>query len=251
MGGRRRWSSTEGVVSEKAITVASPCIQDVLDSFLEEQYHRVSARTYARYSQVVETLLACLNLRGHESLAEREHERFRRIRRDGDGREFCDVFGSKHILPNLDAFLGEFMAQRVLGAGIKRAAGPITRALVTWLVEKEYVSAKQAKGAAKMCDSASRDLPKAEELALRMTLFAQEQDDEVEERVEDLFTLTSVQTSWVWIRGSMDGRALGPIDLPEDICARCRVDWMIAGAVGRAGRKWRFIDAWNVYPSRG
>jgi len=236
---------------EKDTPVANPTIQDVLDTFLEEQCRRLSARTYAHYSQVVNLLLACLNLWGHESLSDAETERFKQLRRTdaGGGREFCDLFGPEHILAHLDHFLGEFMIRKVLGGGdLKRAAGTVTGAVVAWLVEKGHVSVRKAKDAAKTCDAASRNIPRAEDLALRMTVFAQEQDASVEERVEDLFTFTSVQPSWVWVRGMKDNRPLGPIDLPEDICSLCRVDWMITAVLGRVGRKWQFIEAWNVYP---
>ena len=237
---------------EKVTPVAGPCIQDVLDQFLEEQCRRLSARTYAPYSQVVNSLLACLALWGHESLSDKEAKRFERLRRADPGNAllFCERFGPKHILAHIDHFLGEFMIRKVLGEGIKRAAGPVTKALIEWLVEKGHVTAKQGKGAIEMCSAATRDIPAAEDLALRMTLFAQGQEPDGAERVEDLFTFTSVQPSWVWVRGARDARALGPIDLPEDICSRCRVGWMITGVVGRAGRKWQFVEAWNVYPVR-
>lgn len=52
----------------------------------------------------------------------------------------------------------------------------------------------------------------------------------------------------VWLEGMLDGRELGPIDVPEDISRRCKVGWTISGVVGCVGKRWRIVEAWNVYP---
>jgi hypothetical protein len=50
------------------------------------------------------------------------------------------------------------------------------------------------------------------------------------------------------LEGMLDGREVGPIEVPADISRRCKVGWSIPGVVGRVGRRWRIIEAWNVYP---
>lgn len=52
----------------------------------------------------------------------------------------------------------------------------------------------------------------------------------------------------VWFEGMRDGRERGAIDGPEEIGRRCRVGWPVSGVVGRVGKTWRLVGAWNVYP---
>ena len=52
----------------------------------------------------------------------------------------------------------------------------------------------------------------------------------------------------VWLAGLIDGRECGPIRLPEEIGRRCQVGWTVSGVIGRVGRHWRLLEAWNVYP---
>jgi hypothetical protein len=46
----------------------------------------------------------------------------------------------------------------------------------------------------------------------------------------------------------LDGREVGPIDVPEDISRRCKVGWSISGVIARVGKRWWIVEAWNVYP---
>ena len=92
-------------------------------------------------------------------------------------REFCEVFGPEHILPNLGEFLDYFMIRKVIaGKATLRAAGTVTKKLAKWLSEKGYVKAKDAEAAAERSGDAARELPEADELASLLHDFAEDQE---------------------------------------------------------------------------
>jgi hypothetical protein len=35
---------------------------------------------------------------------------------------------------------------------------------------------------------------------------------------------------------------------PEEISRRYQVGWTVSGVIGRIGRRWHLLEAWNVYP---
>jgi len=235
-----------------ASSIAGPTIAEVLKEFLAEQRHRLAARTFARYEYVVQLLERSLNGFGHQSLDKADAARFERLfdATGAEHREFCDVFGPGQILPNVGEFLGYFMVRKVVaGAETLRAAGTVTKKLASWLAKKGYAKAEDAGEAAERGRDAARDLPKAEKLASLLRAFADgrergRQGDEI----EDHFRLTRLGPGTIWVEAMVDGRELGPIKISEEIRRRCRVGWTISGVVGRAGRTWRLVEAWNVYP---
>jgi hypothetical protein len=66
--------------------------------------------------------------------------------------------------------------------------------------------------------------------------------------IEGHFTLTRVDPGKVWLEERFGRRKIGPIEVPEEISRRCKEGWTISGIVGRAGKTWRFVETWNVYP---
>jgi hypothetical protein len=241
-----------GTAFGKVMVMENPTIALVLAQFLAEQEWRLSPRTYAQYADVVELLQHCLNGYAYESLTGLDAERFDRLynARGDDHREFCEIFGPEHILPNLEEFLGYFMVRKVVaGRGLLRAAGTVTKRLAVWLAEKGYVDLKQAGAAAERGAVAARDLPKAEELASELSALAETQAGRnAAEQIEDHFQITRVESGRIWLEGLIDGREVGPFQLPEGLSRRCQVGWTVSGAIGRVGRRWQFLDVWNVYP---
>ncbi len=232
--------------------IAKPTIAAVLAQFLADQRERLAPRTFIRYEQVVELLRHSLDGYAYQSLDEADAKLFDRLynAEDKEHREFCEIFGPAHILPNVGAFLNYFMVRKVIaGADLLRAAGTVTGKLAAWLMEKGYAGSEDASDAAERGAAAMRDLPKAKELASRLRRFTEDQElcDEDDE-VEDHFTITRVERDKVWLEGMLDGRELGPIDVPEDISRRCKVGWTISGVVCRVVGRWRIVEAWNVYP---
>lgn len=228
-----------------------PTIAEVLAQFLADQHKRLAPKTFARYEYVIELLQHCLDGYAYQSLNKADAKLFDRLfNAEGDEhREFCQIFGPEHILPNVGEFLDYFMIRKVIaGKELLRAAGTVTKKLAAWLAKKGHAEAVEVEDAKERGAAAARDLPKAEELASRLRRFAEGQkrgseDDEV----EDYFMLMRVEPGKIWLEG-MDGRELGPIQIPEDISRRCKVGWTISGVVGRAGKRWRLVEVWNVYP---
>ena len=247
-------SDVEDQMAEPADTrIAKPTIAEVLAQFLEEQRGGMSARTLARHRDAVELLQHCLNDYGPSSLDREETEAFDRLE-DAEGtehREFCEIFGPEHILPNVGEFLGWFMVRKVIvGKETLRAAGTMVKKLAVWLAEKGYVTSEWAEDAAERGTKAAKDLPDAEDLAFRLHAFAEDHArNSRKDDIEGHFTIARVESGKIWLKGVMSHDPdIGPIKLPEDIIKRCRVDWDISGIIGRAGKGWRFIEVWNVYP---
>ncbi len=232
--------------------IAKPTIVEVLAEFLTDQRERLAPRTFFQYEHVVELFTQSLDGYAYQSLDEPDAKLFDRLyNAEGNAhREFSEIFGPQHILPNVGPFLDYFMVRKVIaGKDLLRAAGTVTKILATWLVEKGYARAEDASDAAEHAAAAARDLPKAKELASRLRRFAEDQKrGDEDDEVEDHFTITRVERGKVWLEGMLDGRELGPNDVPEDISRRCRVGWTISGVVGRVGKRWRIVEAWNVYP---
>lgn len=236
----------------KDVRNTPPTIAEVLKRFLAEQRGRLAAKTFANYECIIELLQDSLNGYAYQSLAKADAKLFDRLY-DAEGaahREFCEVFGPEHILPNVGEFLGYFMVRKVVaGKETRRAAGTVTKRLAAWLAEKGYAKPAEAEEAAGRGGQAARDLPEARDLAFLLHEFAEDQERGTEDdEIEDHFTLTRVERGKWWLEGMLDGRELGPIAVPEEIRRRCRVGWSISGVIGRVGRRWRIVEAWNVYP---
>lgn len=232
--------------------IANPTIAEVLAQFVSDQRQRLAPKTFTNYQHIIELLEHSLNGYAYQSLSKGDVALFDRFyNAKGTGhREFCEIFGPEHILPNVGEFLGYFMVRKVIaGKETLRAAGTVTRKLAKWLGEKGYAKAEDAEEAAERGREAARDLPKADALASLLHEFAgrQERGDE-EDEIEDHFTVTRVEPGKVWLEGMLDGRAVGPVEVPLEISRRCPVGWSLSGVVGRVGKRWRLVEAWNVYP---
>lgn len=249
---RQRLDQGKEMTGNDAARIAKPAIAEVLEWFLADQRGRLAAKTFAHYEQAIALLKDCLNGYAYQGLDKPDAALFDRLynAKRAEHREFCQIFGPEHILPNLGEFLDYFMVRKVLaGKETLRAAGTVTKKLARWLAEKGHVGAEDAEDAAQRGGKAARDLPKADELAALLHAFAESQQRHAEdEQIEDHFTLARVARGKLWLEGMLDGRELGPIQVPGEISIRCKVGWKISGVVGRAGRRWKLIEAWNVYP---
>jgi hypothetical protein len=234
------------------VRIAKPTIAEVLAQFLAEQQGRLAPATFGKYENVVGLLQHSLNGYGYNSLSKAEEEFFDRLynAKGAEHREFCEVFGPERILPNVGEFLDYFMIRKVIaGKETLRAAGSVTKKLAKWLAENGYVKAEEAELAAQRGGDAARELPEAAELAAVLSDFAEDQEaDEEGDVIEGHFTLTRVDPGKVWLEEMLRGRKVGPIEVPEEIGRRCKPGWTISGIVGRAGKTWRLVEAWNVYP---
>ena len=216
----------------------------MLAEFLAEQRRRLSAETFSRYRDVVELLQHSLNDYAYTTLNEADAQFFDRLRKvPGDAdREFCDIFGPEHILPNVGEFLGYFMVRKVFaGSGLRRAAGTVTKVLARWLEERGYTNPEQARMAVERGTAAARDLPKAGVLASRLSAFAATQAANGSAvQVEDHFRIARVEPGRIWLE-ALGGRECVPIQLPEALCLLCPVGWTVSGVIGRAGQHWKLL----------
>jgi len=250
---RRRLDQEKQMIGTDAARIAKPSIAEVLERFLADHRERLTAKTLDHYEQTIALLKDCLNGYAYQGLDKRDAALFDRLysARGAEHREFCQIFGPEHILPNLGEFLDYFMVRKVIaGKETLRAAGTVTKKLARWLAEKGHAVAEDAADAAYRGGKAARDLPKANELAALLYEFAEGQQRGTEDdEIEDHFTLARVAPGKLWRKGMSDGRELGPIQVPGEISSRCKVGWTISGVVGRAGRRWKLVETWNVYPA--
>ena len=232
--------------------IAKPTIAQLFAEFLEDQRRRLARKTFTDYRGLVELLEHYLNGDAYLSLGKAEEKRFWPLyNAKGDThRQFCDMFGPEHILPHVGGFMDWFIPRKVVaGKDFPRTAGTVTKRLAPWLAEKGYADVEDAGEAVEDGARAARNLPKAAELASLLHDFAEDQErDRATEKMEDHFTLTRVEQGRILLRG-MGRPEVGPVAVPAEISRRCKVGWTVSGVVGRMGRSWRLLEAWNVYPS--
>ena len=231
--------------------IADPTIRAVLSAYLADEERRLAARTYRQYAEVIELLRHSLNGYGPNSLdpADQEIWDMHDNAPDGSEREFCDIFGPEHILPNVGEFLNYFMIRKVMaGADLRRTAGTVVKKLATWLGARAYASADQVGDSVERGSDAARDLPRAEKLATLLYEHASCKYQPKDSDIEDHFLITRVEPGKLWLDGFDADRTVGPIALPEVATKLCRVGWSISGAVRKSGNKWLLVAAWNVYP---
>ena len=131
----------------EAATVASPTISTVLAAYLTDEKARLAARTYGLYADVIDLLQDSLNRYAANSLDKSDYKLWEALF-DAEGdehREFCQIFGPEHILPNIGEFLSYFMVSKVMaGQDLLRASGTVTKKLAKWMAEKGYATVEQA-----------------------------------------------------------------------------------------------------------
>lgn len=232
--------------------IADPTIADVFEEFLQAQQKRLSPRTFANYRNVIGLLQNSLDGYASQSLDRAEQRMFDRFfNAEGEKhKEFCELFGPDHILPNLPEFLNYFMVRKVIcGKELLAAAGTVTKKLAKWLEECGYVGAEATEDVVERIAESARDLPQADELASRLQHFTSLQPvGRLTDEVEDRFTVTRIESGRIWLEGMLDGRELGPIRVPADISKRCKVGWGVSGVVGQTQKRWKLVETWNVYP---
>jgi len=137
--------------------IAVPTIAETLETFLAETGRSRGARRQAEFEAAAGLLVECLNGYAHQGLSKEDTALWRRHYDAGgaEHREFCEVFGPEHLLPNLGEFLGWFMVRKVIGpkylmkvggsahATVQRAQKAKTRPLVTPVRNTMSVSGMQ------------------------------------------------------------------------------------------------------------
>jgi len=65
--------------------------------------------------------------------------------------------------------------------------------------------------------------------------------------IEDYFTIDEVEPGKLHL-SALSGDEQIVVPVSRDISDASRVGWSISGAMGRKGKDWRILEAWNVYP---
>ncbi len=229
---------------------AEKTIEAVLDEFLEEQQERLKPATMRKYESIIDLFQSCLDGYGHQYLDKQEDALFERLynARGDEHREFCQVFGPEKISDSVGEFLNYFMIRKVAcGKELMQAAGTVTKKLGKWLDEKGYIESESAEKLASRGATAARELPAAAELARMLDDYADRTPVDCDEVIEDHFVIKSVEPGKLCLSAIVEKDKI-TVPVSRNISNACRVGWSVSGAVGKTGRGWRILEAWNVYP---
>lgn len=229
---------------------AEKTIEAVLDEFLEEQRKRLKPSTMRRYEDIISLFQSCLNSYAYQSLDKQEDALFDRLynAKGDEHREFCQIFGPEKIADSVDEFLDYFMIRKVMcGKELMRAAGTVTKKLGKWLNEKGYIDSESAEELVSSGATAAKELPAAEELARMLGDYADRTAVDCDDVIEDHFTIDAVEPGKLRL-SALSGDDEITVPISRDISNACRVGWSFSGAVGKTGKGWRILEAWNVYP---
>lgn len=240
-------------MSKRVIKLPRPAektIEAVLDEFLEEQRKRLKPSTMRKYEDVIDLFRACLDSYAYQYLDKRESTLFDRLynAEGAEHREFCQLFGPEKIPDNVGEFLNYFMIRKVMGSKeLKQAAGRVIKKLGKWLAQKGYVEPESAGEMTDRGATAAKELPATEELAWMLTDYAGGTAMDYDDVIEDHFTIEAVEPGKLHL-SALTGDEQITIPVSPEISNACQVGWSISGAIGKTGRGWRILEAWNVYP---
>ena len=229
---------------------AEKTIEAVLDEFLKEQQERLKPSTMRKYESIIDLFQSCLNNYAYQSLDEQEAALFDRLynAKGVEHREFCQLFGPEKIPSSVHEFLNYFMIRKVMcGKELMQAAGTVTKKLGKWLMEKEHIQPESAEEVVSSGATAAKDLPAAEELARMLSDYADRTAIKCDKVIEDHFTIDAVEPGKLRLSPFLvDEDIIVPVS--RNISNACHLGWSFSGVVGKTGKDWLILEAWNVYP---
>jgi hypothetical protein len=229
---------------------AEKTIEAVLDEFLKEQQKRLKPSTMRKYEDIIDLFQSCLDGYGHQGLNKREAALFDRLynAKGDEHREFCQVFGPGKIAGSVYEFLNYFMIRKVMcGKELKQAAGTVIKKLGKWLKEKGYIEPESAAEIVGRGATAAKELPATEELGWMLADYADRTAVDCDEVIEDHFTIEAVEPGKLRLSPFLGNDDI-IVPVSRNISNACRVGWSISGALGKTGKGWCILEAWNVYP---
>ena len=237
--------------------IADPTIDQIFEEFLTAQGQRLKPKTLSKYRSIISLLRHHLDGYGYEGLSKEESALFEwHHNAEGDAhKEFCQIFGPEHTIPNLGMFLSYFMVRKVMaGAELKRSAGTVTKKLSKWLAQRGYIAEQDAVQGAEKGSEAARALPAAERAAQILAeagdLFFDPSDLPDDDYMEfDHFTIGRIEPGKLWLKAYISGEGVvGPIAVPRKATDILQENWEISCALARVHGKWRLVEVANVYP---
>lgn len=230
--------------------IADRNIEWVFTEFLKEQQRRLKARTYHQYEEVIGLLRHCLNCYGYHDLDNSSdvalYERFYFQR----NLEFCVIFGADKILPSFNTFLNYFMIRKVMASEtLLQATGTVSKKLIRWLEERQYVDKAQASEATVIAAEAAKELPAVERLARLIYEYSQSHAPRFwTSELDDYFTIEKVRSGALLLAGGSSSGLL-EVRVPKEITDHCRVGWQINLLLGKTRNGWCILETGSVYPS--
>ncbi len=236
-------------------TAPGASIQSVLQEFLEDRSQELALSESRLYRHVVLFLELCINNYGHRNLDEDSRERYERLYRDLDCRDFFELFGPELLLPELDFFTETFLKKEVHTSDkVVRKAKDVVSELRRWLVERGHVTAKSLSDHAEALEARERLKRRLRPMARRVerTLVSLDastlaEDDYV---ALDDHLVGRVEPGRVWLRVHRTAapEEIGPVVLPEEITRHLRRGFTLCCSLGRLRGRWRLLEFSDVHP---
>jgi hypothetical protein len=230
--------------------VAHPNIEEVLGWFLKDQQKRLKTRTLNRYEEVIDLLRHCLNGHGYHELDNSSDVALYEKLYFQKNLEFCVIFGPEKILNSLSNFLNYFMIRKVMASeALLQAAGIVTKKLVKWLEEKDFISREAAERGVRLAAEAARELPAAERLARLLYEYAQSHAPRYwTSELDDYFVIEQIHPG-ILILSGLATSGIVEVRLPREITDHCRKGWQVNLLLGKTRNGWCILETGNVYPN--
>lgn len=92
-------------------------------------------------------------------------------------------------------------------------------------------------------------LPRAEQVAHLLGPDLGSTTESHEGATEGQFLVVRLAPGKLWLQSGEDGRTYGPLTVPAKVSGLLAVGWELSGAIAKAGRAWKVLEVWNVYPA--
>lgn len=231
-------------------TVANPNVENIFTVFLDEQRERLKPRTYRRYEDVIELFRHFLNAYGHQELDSSAEIALYEKLYLRKKLEFCSIFGPDKVLSGLPTFLNYFMIRKVMASeALLRAAGTVSKKIIRWLLENDYIGEEQAADAILLATEASKELPAAERLARLLYDYTQGHAPRYwTAELDDYFIVEAVRPGILVLIGLTMETGVIEVRVPQEITDHCKVGWHINLLLVETRNGWSILETGNVYP---
>ena len=218
-------------------------IADLFEEFLADQKDRIGPKTFGKYEDIISLYGSYLEnyWPGHDDEATKITKA---------GGTYCKTFGPEELLDGYDEFLGYFMPRKVMcGKETMQAAGSVTKKLAKWLAEKGYIS--DTEDAQERAGEAAKDLPNALKI---LDILSGIVDGTSPPRhrgaISDHFMIEKIEPGQLWLQPVMayPSTTVGPVSVPTEVTALCKIGWDIGGVLMKRGKGWELVEVWNVTP---
>ncbi len=223
---------------------AGDSITGLISSFLQEQLIRVSLPTCQKYERAMQSLALALDAYGY-SCADVDCDSVQEA-----DKTFCEVAGVEPLLSYLGEFFGYYLPRKMHASvsEVRECRAALGRFL-QWLSEAGIIDPDDARAHRSEVLRMGAEGIKA--ARLRWYEFAPVEAppaDQVDESLEEHFTVTRVEPGKVWLEEASETGEPGMVRAPRAFTDLCEAGMDLAAKVQRAGDRWYLMDVYNVYP---